>query len=203
MLKRVFDILVSLCGLCCLSPFLLLIGLLVGIRDGCPIFFKQKRIGRYGSTFFLWKFRTMVDSKIQDTQLATTNDERITLTGRILRKYKIDEFPQLWNVLKGDMSLVGYRPEIPYYVAKYTPEQKKLLQYKPGIVDPATLYFKDENNLLNTSQNVEHDYIHKILPIKLKLSLDYAQRATFRSDLKCILETIFKLLLSTLNKCLP
>lgn len=163
------------------------------MQEGCPIFFKQKRIGRYGSTFFLWKFRTMVKSKTQDIQLATTDDERITPIGRILRKYKIDELPQLWNVLKGDISLVGYRPEVPYYVEKYTPEQKKLLQYKPGIVDPATLYFKDENNLLNTSKNVEYDYIHKILPVKLKLSLDYAQKATFRSDLKCILETVFKL----------
>ncbi|MDR2396778.1 MAG: sugar transferase [Puniceicoccales bacterium] len=193
MLKRIFDVLVSLGGLCWLSPFLLLIGLLVYMQEGCPIFFKQKRIGRYGSTFFLWKFRTMVKSKTQDIQLATTDDERITPIGRILRKYKIDELPQLWNVLKGDISLVGYRPEVPYYVEKYTPEQKKLLQYKPGIVDPATLYFKDENNLLNTSKNVEYDYIHKILPVKLKLSLDYAQKATFRSDLKCILETVFKL----------
>ncbi|MDR2769701.1 MAG: sugar transferase [Puniceicoccales bacterium] len=193
MLKRTFDILVSLFGLCCLLPFLLFIGLLVYIQKGCPIFFKQKRIGHYGNPFFLWKFRTMVDSKTQNIQLATTDDKRITPIGRILRKYKIDELPQLWNVLKGDMSLVGYRPEVPYYVEKYTPEQKKLLHYKPGIVDPATLYFKDENNLLNASKNIEYDYIHKILPIKLKLSLDYAQKSTFRSDLKCILETIFKL----------
>ena len=187
MLKRLFDILVSLIGLIILFPLLLIVGSVVFFKDGRPIFFKQRRVGLKGKFFYLYKFRTMRNSVAKDKKLATTNDERITKLGAFLRNYKLDELPQIVNVLLGDISLVGYRPEIPYYVKQYTKEQRAILQYKPGIVDPATLRFsKIENELLAQSKDIEKDYIEKILPEKINLSLEYAQKATFLSDIKCL-----------------
>ncbi len=187
MIKRFFDILISSVGLVVLLPILLVIGLFILFKDGKPIFFAQRRVGLNGKFFHLYKFRTMRNSVDKDKKLATVNDVRITKLGTFLRNYKLDELPQLINVLCGDISLVGYRPEIPYYVSKYTKKQKTILQYKPGIVDPATLMFsKVENELLAQSEDIEKDYIEKILPKKIKLSLEYAQKATFLSDIKCL-----------------
>lgn len=187
MLKRLFDIFVSMIGLIILLPVLLIIGVSVFFKDGSPIFFKQRRVGLKGKFFYLYKFRTMRNSIDKDKKLATSNDSRITKLGKFLRNYKLDELPQLINVLLGDISLVGYRPEIPYYVKQYTKEQKAILHYKPGIVDPATLLFsKVENEILANSENIEKDYIEKILPKKIKLSLEYAKKATFLSDMVCL-----------------
>ena len=187
MLKRLFDILVSLIGLVLLLPVLLVVGAVIFFKDGKPVFFVQRRVGLKGKFFYLYKFRTMRNSVDKDQKLATTNDGRITKFGAFLRNYKLDELPQLINVLLGDISLVGYRPEIPYYVKQYTKEQRAILQYKPGIVDPATLRFsKVENELLAQSEDIEKDYIEKILPEKINLSLEYARKATFLSDIKCL-----------------
>ncbi len=189
MLKRLFDFFVSFCGLIVLFPLFLIISLFILFKDGRPIFFKQCRVGLNGKFFYLYKFRTMRYSADKDKKLATINDNRITKLGTFLRNYKLDELPQLINVLLGDISLVGYRPEIPYYVKQYTKEQRVILQYKPGIVDPATLVFsKFENEMLASSKNIEKEYIEKILPEKIKLNLIYAQKANFLLDIKCLIK---------------
>lgn len=191
MLKRCFDIFASLIGFIIMLPFLVLVFLIIWIVDGMPIIFVQSRVGLNGKIFNLYKFRTMSNSEDRDNRLATSTDSRITKLGKFLRYYKIDEFPQLLNVLYGDMSFVGYRPEIPYYVNKYTAEQKEILKYKPGIIDPATLKFSRlENEILSKSINAENDYVEKILPIKLKLSLNYAKQATFLSDIKLLIKCL-------------
>lgn len=188
MLKRAFDFVFSLLGLILLIPFFLFISILIIIFDGKPVFFVQYRVGLNGKLFRVFKFKTMRHSLECDKQLATSNDVRITKLGTKLRLLKIDELPQLFNVLLGHMSLVGYRPEIPFYVDRYTKEQKEILKYKPGIVDPATLvYSRKENDILSTSTNLEKDYIEKILPEKISISLNYAKSATFFTDLKCLL----------------
>lgn len=187
MLKRSFDIVFSLLGLILLSPVFMSVALAIALKDGFPVFFKQKRIGKGGKTFYLYKFRTMSTSIDCDRQLSNQAEARITPLGKQLRYYKLDELPQLLNVMKGEMSFVGYRPEIPYYVEKYNDFQKQILEYKPGIVDPATLKFsRFENELLATSEDVEKDYIQKVLPTKLSMSLNYAKNASIFSDLKCI-----------------
>jgi lipopolysaccharide/colanic/teichoic acid biosynthesis glycosyltransferase len=132
----------------------------------------------------------MITSLEKDIQLTATDDTRITKLGKFLRRFKIDEFPQLFNVLKGDMSFVGYRPELPFYVERYTKSQRQLLSYKPGIIDPATLYFRNETELLDKN-DIMGSYMQQILPIKLKLSLMYARKANFCSDLICIFKTFF------------
>lgn len=201
MLKRVLDVLFSLLNLVFLMPLFLCIILAIWIKDGNPIFFVQKRIGLGGKPFGLYKFRTMVDSPLKNKQLATSSDKRITKLGHFLRYSKLDELPQLWNVLRGDISFVGYRPEIPYYVDKYTKEQKEILNYKPGIIDPATLYFsRYENEILEFSDDIEKDYINNILPKKLELSLGYAKRATTLSDIKYIVLCIIQLFNKKPNK---
>lgn len=172
-------------------PVLGIVSILIALIDGFPVFFKQVRIGKNGIPFNVYKFRTMRQSPDQNTKLATDKDTRITKLGHFLRHYKMDELPQLWNILRGDMSFVGYRPEIPFYVNRYTDWQREILKYKPGIVDPATLIFsRYENKRLAFSTNIEKDYIEKILPRKIRISLKYAQNANFCTDLCCILKCI-------------
>lgn len=187
MLKRAFDFVVSLLGLIVLSPIILCTALAMVLKDGSPVFFRQKRVGKNGKLFYLYKFRTMVKSTDADRRLATQSDTRITPLGKKLRYYKLDELPQLLNVLKGEMSFVGYRPEVPYFVEKYNESQKQILAYKPGIVDPATLKFsRFENEILAKSKDTEKDYIEKILPVKIEMSLDYARKANFFKDIQCL-----------------
>lgn len=187
MSKRFFDITLSLLGIIALSPIFIIVSFIILIVEGRPIFFKQIRVGKDGTLFTLYKYRTMRKNPQQNTQLATSHDCRITKIGAFLRYYKIDELPQLLNVFIGNMSFVGYRPELPYYVEKYTEKQKEILKYKPGIVDPATLYYSRlENDILDKSKNIELDYIQYILPKKLQLSLQYAKNANAFTDLKCI-----------------
>ena len=156
MAKRIFDLAFSLVGLLFLSPFLLVIALAVRVKDGSPVFFCQKRVGLNGRIFSIWKFRTMVvDSERLGLGITKSGDTRITPLGRFLRRTKLDELPQLWNVFKGDMSFVGPRPELVKYTERYTAAQKKVLKLKPGITDVATLAFRNEEELLKSAPDVD------------------------------------------------
>src|SRR6478672_6127594 len=154
--KRVYDACFAVLGLILLSPLLVLIALMVKLGDRGSVFYRQKRIGQYGVPFLIIKFRTMVpDADKRGLSITSNGDRRITRVGRLLRKTKLDELPQLWNVLRGEMSLVGPRPEVPRYVELYTPEQRTILNYKPGITDLASLRFRDEESLLRAGEAAE------------------------------------------------
>lgn len=189
--KRLYDIFFSFFGLLVLSPLLALIAVLVKSADGGPVFYRQPRVGLGGKVFLICKFRTMVSEADKAGPSVTKNgDTRITWIGRFLRKSKLDELPQLWNVLKGEMSLVGPRPEVPRYVQHYTPEQRMILLQKPGITDLASLRFRDEESLLANAANVEEFYIRYCIPRKLQLNQEYAARANLVSDTWIILQTV-------------
>lgn len=189
--KRIFDFVFSSLGIVVLGPVLLLIALAVKLSDGGPILFRQKRVGFRGKPFEILKFRTMVvDAERMGPGVTKDGDPRITKVGRFLRKTKLDELPQLINVFLGDMSFVGPRPELPKYVSLYTPEQRKVLELKPGITDLATLAFRHEEALLKSVPNVEHFYVNYCVPKKIHLNLDYARRANLWEDFKIIVKTI-------------
>lgn len=195
MLKRLFDILVSGMGLIILLPFFLIISLLIIIDSKGGAFFLQTRVGKNGSPFKLFKFRTMsMNADASGLITIGGRDPRVTKIGYFLRKYKIDELPQLLNVFFGSMSLVGPRPEVAKYVDMYTEEQKKVLSVKPGITDYASLEYFSENELLARSSDPDKTYIEKILPAKLNLNLRYIAEAGFRTDLMVILKTIQKII---------
>src|SRR5207342_2695620 len=183
MLKRLTDIVVSFAGILLLSPLLIGISIYVATDSRGPVFFLQKRVGRFGREFRLWKFRTMhVNSDRAGLLTVGGNDPRITKAGLFLRKYKIDELPQLFNVLSGSMSLVGPRPEVKKYVDLYTPAQKEVLNVKPGITDYASLAYFEENELLAKSQEPELTYIAEIMPAKLELNRKYIEQQGFFTD---------------------
>lgn len=189
--KRIYDLLLAFIGLLVLSPLLILISVLVKLSDGGPVFFKQQRVGRNGHLFGIWKFRTMVmNADKMGLKITSRNDPRITRLGRILRKTKLDELPQLYNVLRGEMSFVGPRPEVPRYVALYTPAQSEILKLKPGITDLATLEFRDEEELLRSAGDVERFYVEHCLPRKIELNLLYARKANLWQDTIIIFQTI-------------
>ncbi len=189
--KRSFDIVCSALGLVLLSPVAGIIGLLIKLSDGGPIHFAQIRIGRHGRPFRLWKFRSMVvNADKLGPPLTKEEDERITRIGRFLRKTKLDELPQLWNVLRGEMSFVGPRPEVPRYVAAYTPDQRGILEHKPGITDMATLHFRNEEALLRGAKDVEEFYLEHCVPKKLELNQQYARQATLIKDVWIIVQTL-------------
>lgn len=191
MIKRTFDFFISLSGLLLLSPLLGLLAIAVKASSRGPVFFRQRRIGKDGSEFFIIKFRSMVvNAEKLGLGVTRDGDPRITKVGRFLRKTKLDELPQLWNVLLGDMSFVGPRPEIPCYVEKYTVEQKRVLRLKPGITDLATLEFRNEEELLGTVADTERFYLEYCLPRKIELNLAYADKASVWEDLKIILRTL-------------
>ena len=186
-MKRAFDIFISILGLILLSPLLLSTAVLIKIDDGGPIFFKQERIGRNFVPFFIYKFRSMIYPENKNSpQISVSGDSRITRFGKIIRKYKIDELPQLFNVLKGEMSFVGPRPEIKKYVDIY----KKILIVRPGITDYASLKYSNEEKLLGRFENWEKVYIEKILPDKIKISKQYIKNCNLLMDLKIIFKTI-------------
>jgi lipopolysaccharide/colanic/teichoic acid biosynthesis glycosyltransferase len=192
-MKRVFDILVSLAGLTLLWPFLELIWLIVLLTSGSPVLFSQNRVGRYGRPFSLKKFRTMRVLRGAEAGLFHPGDQtRVTAVGRFLRAWKLDELPQLWNVLKGEMSLVGPRPEIRKWVDAYPERWRKVLSVKPGITDPASLVYRDEEEILAASPDPERTYRDVILPHKLDLYEEYVDKRTFCGDLWIILATIIK-----------
>ncbi len=190
-LKRVFDFIASLLGLIVLSPLFLVVAILIKLDDGGSVFFRQTRVGQYGKPFKIYKFRTMVENAEKlGAQVTKGDDPRITRVGRFLRKYKLDELPQLINVLKGEMSLVGPRPEVPKFVKLFEEDYKEILQVKPGITDYASLEFKDESELLKGAENPEEVYI-EILPKKIEYYKRYLKEISFTTDLKLIFKTIW------------
>lgn len=190
--KRAYDVCFSGLGLLVLAPLLAVIALAIKVLDSGSVFFQQERVGRNGRLFRICKFRTMVrNAETLGLSVTKDRDPRITPIGRWLRKTKLDELPQLWNVIKGDMSLVGPRPEVPKYVARYTPQQHKVLELKPGITDLATLEFRDEEELLSQASDTEKFYVDYCIPRKVELNLAYAQNAGVWEDTKVILRTLF------------
>ena len=194
MLKRIFDITLSLLGLIILLPFMLIIAILIKIDSKGPIFFKQIRVTKGEREFKILKYRTMRVGSDKYSQITVGKDKRITKIGSFLRKYKLDEIPQLINVLIGDMSLVGPRPEVPKYVALYTDEQKEILKVRAGITDYASIEFSDENDLLASEKNPEQAYIEKVMPKKIELNKKYLSEISVLTDIKIILLTIKKIL---------
>ncbi|MFN7912071.1 MAG: sugar transferase [Bacteroidota bacterium] len=195
MLKRLFDIFISLIGLICLLPFLLLIMILISIDSRGGVFYLQTRVGINNKDFRLFKFRTMhVNADKKGLLTVGGRDSRITRIGYYLRKYKLDELPQLLNVFFGTMSLVGPRPEVRKYVDSYTIEQAKILEVKPGITDYASLEYFDENELLAKSQEPEKTYIEEIMPAKLKLNAKYIEELGLLTDIRIILKTLKRII---------
>lgn len=193
-MKRIFDIVFSLALLLILLPLFIVIGISVALDSRGGIFFGQVRVGIHRKEFRLWKFRTMRPHSEKQGQLTVgTNDSRITRVGSILRKYKVDELPQLWNVLVGEMSIVGPRPEVPRYVNMYNDEQLGVLSIKPGITDYASLLYFEENDLLAKSPDPEKTYIEEIMPSKLRLNLNYVKEHNFTTDLKIIRDTVIRI----------
>lgn len=193
MMMRLIDLAAATVGLIILSPLLLALALWVKLSSSGPIFYQAKRIGRGGQLFRLYKFRTMVaDADRRGPGITTAGDNRITSAGRFLRRTKLDELPQLLNVFKGEMSLVGPRPEDPRYVALYTPEQQLVLQVRPGITSIASLEYRNESDLL-CGRDWETVYTQEILPHKLDLELNYLQKRTFWRDLGLIWQTILSI----------
>ena len=191
-MKRLFDITASFFGIIILSPLLIFIGLWVGLSSKGGVFYKQIRVGKNNKDFKLYKFRSMrVNSDKQGLLTVGSKDSRITKAGYFIRKYKIDELPQLFNVLKGDMSFVGPRPEVRRYVDLYSKEQMKVLSVRPGITDPASIKYRNENDILSSASNPEEYYIQHIMPDKLKINIDYINTQTFIKDVKIIFQTIF------------
>jgi lipopolysaccharide/colanic/teichoic acid biosynthesis glycosyltransferase len=195
LLIRFFDFLFSLVGVVILSPIFILISLAIIVDSRGGIFYRQSRVGQGNKDFLLWKFRTMKPGS--DTKGLLTvgvKDSRITSVGSFLRKYKLDELPQLFNVLTGNMSLVGPRPEVRKYVALYTPEQMKVLSVKPGITDYASIEYSNENELLARSPSPEQTYIEEIMPVKIELNKKFIQAATLRNYFIIILRTVSRII---------
>jgi len=191
MMKRFFDILISLVVIVVGLPFGLLITLLIVADSRGHAFYKQQRVGRGNVDFWLYKFRTMCKEADKGTLITVgMNDTRITKIGAFLRRYKIDEFPQFLNILKGDMSIVGPRPEVRKYVDMYTPEQLRVLSVRPGLTDYASIRYVNENELLAKSDNPEQTYIQEIMPDKLNLNLKYIDERSIGVDLKIMLQTL-------------
>ncbi len=192
--KRLFDLLFSTLGLLVLSPLFLIISLCVFFDAGRPIIFKQKRVGKDYSFFILYKFRSMDAHRLDDGPACSNRDDkRVTKTGKYLRKYKLDEIPQLFNVLKGDMSLVGPRPEVEKFVNYYSNIFKEILTIKPGLTDLASIKFRNESFLLldNKSIDIEKHYLAQILPKKLEYNKEYLERHGFFYDIGLIFKTIY------------
>ncbi len=193
-MKRTFDIGVSFVGLILLSPLMLLAALAIKLDSPGPIMFRQKRIGKGFRPFLIYKFRTMVQGASDRRRSLTVGDDpRITSSGRFLRRTKIDEIPQLINVLKGDMSFVGPRPEVPEFVELFRSEYEEILKVRPGITDLASLKYRDEAAVLEQSENPEEEYLRRVLPDKINLSKEYIRRSSFFLDLTLILKTVRKL----------
>jgi lipopolysaccharide/colanic/teichoic acid biosynthesis glycosyltransferase len=191
-LKRCFDIAVAVVGLALLSPLLVVVAVLVRFTSNGPVLFRQERIGRQFRPFCIYKFRTMVqDAPRQGGQITCDDDPRITWIGRILRKTKIDELPQLINVLVGDMSLVGPRPEVPRYVELFRGDYVEILEARPGITDLASIKYRDESEILGRAADPEKEYIERILPEKIRLAKEYVRNASLWLDLEIIAKTIY------------
>jgi lipopolysaccharide/colanic/teichoic acid biosynthesis glycosyltransferase len=189
-LKRSFDVIAAASGLLVLTPVLVVVALLVKLDSRGPILFRQERVGRQFRPFWIYKFRTMVEESSAGPSITCGADRRITRAGRLLRALKLDELPQLVNVLKGDMSLVGPRPEVPRYVAMYREDYTDILRVRPGITDLASLAYHNESELLGRFEDPEEAYARQILPDKVRLARSYLAQANFVYDLRLIMTTL-------------
>lgn len=193
MAKRLFDLGVAIVGLILLLPVFGVVAIAIQLDSPGSVFFRGKRVGKDGNIFYIYKFRTMVaDAAQRGPSITASTDNRITRVGRFLRRTKIDELPQLLNVVKGEMSLVGPRPEDPAYVAHYTPEQRQVLSVLPGITSAASLAFRHEEQWLHGA-DWERIYLEEVMPRKLAIDLEYLQQRTFWSDVGLVVQTIFEM----------
>jgi lipopolysaccharide/colanic/teichoic acid biosynthesis glycosyltransferase len=191
LLKRAFDLFFALPGFIVLSPLLLVVGLAVRLSSRGPVIFHSRRVGRFGREFDLLKFRTMTaDAPLTGPAITFGKDPRITGFGSLLRRSKIDELPQLLNVIRGEMSLVGPRPEVPEYVRLYTPEQRAVLNLVPGITDPASVKYAQESELLGAAESPEASYVQHVMPDKIRMNLEYAAHANRWTDFVLVLKTL-------------
>lgn len=194
-IKRVLDFFFSIIFLIILMPFFIIIALLIIIDDGFPIMYRQTRVGKNGNFFKILKFRTMKKNADAFGKLTIGDkDPRITKIGYVLRKYKIDELPQLWNILKGEMSFIGPRPEVPEYVALYDNNQRNVLKVRPGLSDYASLDYINENEILSKYSTPEEAYINIVMPQKLQLSLNYIHDMSLKTDFNIAIKTIAKII---------
>ena len=190
-LKRALDVAGSAALLVVLSPVMLVLAAAIKLDSPGPVFFRQERVGRYGELFRIFKFRTMVaDAERRGAQVTSGADPRVTRVGAVVRRYRLDEFPQLFDILRGTMSFVGTRPEVPRYVAAYTPEMMATLLMLPGVTSRASIEFKDENNILTDQLDVEALYVGEVLPQKMALNLRDLRSFSFLGDIRIIFITI-------------
>ena len=193
-MKRLFDIIFSSLGLLFLGPLLVVFAFIIKLDSPGPVLFLQERIGKNFKPFSIYKFRSMsVDAPQKGPSITVGGDKRVTRVGKFLRRYKIDELPQLINVLRGEMSFVGPRPEVRKYVELFRKDYEKLLTIRPGITDPASIHFSDEENVLSSSVNWEETYMTKILPEKIRLAEAYVDNHTILTDIRLIVQTFFKI----------
>ena len=189
-MKRLFDIVASSLGLIALSPLFLVLALWIKADSRGPVFYRQTRVGKDNRDFRLYKFRSMRPDADKGSLITIGGrDPRVTRSGYYIRKYKLDEFPQLINVLKGDMSLVGPRPEVRKYVDMYTPQQMKVLSVRPGITSPASIRYRNENEILAAADDPDRCYIEQVMPDKLRIDLEYVGNASLANDIRLILST--------------
>jgi lipopolysaccharide/colanic/teichoic acid biosynthesis glycosyltransferase len=195
MTKRLFDIFFSSIGLIILSPLFLMVAISIMLDSKGPVFFRQKRVGKDFKEFRIYKFRTMVDeASLNGQQITVSGDKRVTRVGKFLRRHKIDELPQLINVSKGDMSFVGPRPEVGKYVEMFRTEYDKLLRVRPGITDPASIQYSDEEKILASATDWEKAYVERVLPEKIKLASQYVDKqSNILTDAILIIKTILKI----------
>jgi len=191
--QRAFDVTSAAAGLLLLSPLFGAIAVAIKLDDGGPVLYAQERVGKGFQHFRVYKFRSMVTGADRHGLLTASGDIRLTRMGRILRRYKLDELPQLFNVLRGEMQLVGARPEVERYVQMFRPQYAEILLDRPGITDPASLAYRREDQILS-AYKIEQQYAEEILPAKLRLSRDYQKRRTFMSDIGILLRTAFALI---------
>ena len=190
-MKRIFDLLVSTCMIIICSPILLLISILIVKDSKGGVFYRQERVTQYGKTFRIFKFRTMVANADQiGSQVTVSNDSRVTKIGEKLRKYRLDELPQLFNIFLGDMTFVGTRPESTYYVKRYTEEMYATLLLPAGVTSQASIKYKDEADLLDQAEDVDQVYVKQILPEKMKYNLESIKNFSFIKELKTMIETV-------------
>lgn len=189
-LKRLFDIVVSFTLLTLLSPLFIILAIAIKLDSKGPVFYRQTRVTQYGKKFRIFKFRSMVTDADKGSLLTVGGDSRITKTGKFIRKYKLDEFSQLIDVLRGTMTFVGTRPEVPKYVEKYTPEMMATLLMPAGITSEASVYYKDENELLDAAEDVEKTYLEVVLPDKMKYNLAAIKSFSFIDDIKVMILTV-------------
>ncbi len=195
MIKRIFDLGASALGLVLLSPVFLVVAVAIKLDSPGPVFFRQERMGRNFRPFRILKFRSMSAGPAENApQITASGDPRVTRLGRLLRRTKVDELPQLVNVLRGDMSLVGPRPEVRRYVELFGADYDEILKYRPGMTDLASIRFRDEEELLAAANDPETEYVSRVLPEKIKLGKEYVRRASFAVDIELIISTLLRIL---------